>query len=205
MIARGAGFGSIGMVVGRIMVHEVRHVATIATKMTVADYEKVPPPPGGRWELRHGELAKVGFPKREHYNAQRMLAKLLEAIAGPQYVAGIEIAFRPLPEYEVWGADVGVVSLARWKAGSMGDWLTGSPEIVIEILSPSNTASEMLDREETCMAGGCLEFWTVDTGKRKVRVTRRDAPAHIYKPGDSIPLTVLGGDATLEVAAIFDE
>ena len=107
-------------------------------------------------------------------------------------VVGIEMAFRPLVEHEVWGADVGVVSLARWKEVPDNNWLAGSPEIVIEVLSPSNTASEMLDREETCMAGGCLEFWTVDTEKRKVRVTRRDDTAHIYKEGDSIPLPLFG-------------
>ena len=97
-------------------------MATIATKMTVADYEKVPPPPGGRWELRHGELAKVGFPKREHYNAQRMLAKLLEAIAGPQYVAASRSHF---DRYRNTRFGAPTSAWCRWHVGRRDRWVTG--------------------------------------------------------------------------------
>ena len=180
-------------------------MATIATKMTVAEYEKVPPPPGGRWELRHGELAKVTFPTGRHYKTQNRLRDLLPPLVGDWGSVGTEMAFRPLPEHEVWGADIGIVSLARWRTLPDRGWLAGSPEIVIEVLSPSNSASEMLDREETCMAGGCLEFWIVDTEKRKVRVTRRDGPTHIYKDGDSIPLPLFGDAAAIAVSEIFGE
>jgi len=39
----------------------------------------------------------------------------------------------------------------------------GSPELVIEVKSPSNTKDELHDRAMTTLAGdGAVEFWIVD-------------------------------------------
>jgi Uma2 family endonuclease len=99
---------------------------------------------------------------------------------------------------------VAYVSRERWQQARKEGRLMGSPEIVIEVLSPSNTASEMLDRERTCLAGGCVEFWTVDAALRLVRVTRSDGTVATYGEGDLIPLRLFG-DATLAVREIFAE
>ncbi|MEI7868901.1 MAG: Uma2 family endonuclease [Candidatus Methylumidiphilus sp.] len=39
-----------------------------------------------------------------------------------------------------------------------------SPEVVIEILSPSNTRQEMLEKKELYFARGAKEFWVCDSG-----------------------------------------
>ena len=52
--------------------------------------------------------------------------------------------------------------------------LEGAPELVIEVLSPSNSASRMYRLERLCMNNGCQEFWTVDLDDQSIRVVRGD-------------------------------
>ena len=77
-------------------------------------------------------------------------------------------------------------------------------ELIIEVLSPSNTGSEVYDRERTCFDGGCREFWIVDPDTRQVHVTTPKSPRHTYRSGEQIPVTLLGG-ATITVGLIFQD
>jgi len=165
--------------------------------MTFAEYEQVPNPKGGRYELRHGELAAVTFPLFPHVRAQRQLRRLLENAAGDAGAIHTEMPFRPLPEHECWAADIAFIPKARWEG--IDRYLFGAPELVVEVLSPSNTAAEMLEREQICLENGCREFWVVDTDRRQVKVSTPSG--HVtYKSGQQIPL-LFGG--TLFVDEIF--
>ena len=170
--------------------------------MTVADFERIPEPPGGHYELHHGEPILVPPPMKEHARIQRKLMLLLHRLCSGWYVDK-EFAFRPLPEHEVWVADIGVVEARRWDATQDRAWLSGAPELVIEVLSPSNTAQEMNDREQICFQGGCQEFWIVDPKLNTVRVSTHDGKWRTYEQKDEIPLNRFDA-ASLHVAAIFD-
>jgi Uma2 family endonuclease len=173
--------------------------------MTVAEYEQIPERNEGfYYELHHGELVKVCFPKTRHYKTQWRLYELLAGVTGSAGFVGIEIAFRPLPEHEVWGADVAFVSKERWQRIDPDGYLLGSPELVIEVLSPSNTADEIQDKEKTCLEGGCREFWVVNEKRRQVKVTTPDGVTKTYHEGQQIPLTLFGA-GSLAVSAIFTE
>ena len=178
-------------------------MAVGTAKMTVAEYEKLAPPSDGSWELHHGELVKVTKPILWHSWLQHRLLRLLDALAGPSWFAMVEFSFRPSPEHEIWTADVGMVPRSRMNP-RQDKWFTGTPELVIEVLSPSNTMSEMIDRERTCMQGGCKESWVVEPDLQLVRVTHADGRTATYETGAEIPLDLLGG-GTLAVASIFTE
>lgn len=79
--------------------------------------------------------------------------------------------FRALPQYELRGADVAFVSQQRWDATNNDDNLHGSPELVIEVLSPSNTRAEIQEKAALCLSTGAREFWVVDPIRRTVTVT----------------------------------
>ena len=162
-----------------------------AAKLTVEEYAKLPPPADGKWELRHGELHKVTFPKKTHNRTRRNVFVVLRDRLSAEWEVDVEVPFRPAVEFELWSADVALVSKARYRVEE--DWLTGAPEIVIEILSPSNSASEMLDREQMCFAGGCMEFWVVDPGLQCVRISRRDGSTNTYTRGQRITLSIDDG------------
>ena len=176
-------------------------MATTPTKlMTFAEFERLPVPEGWRLELRHGELFKVAPPKIEHSRVQWRIRRLLESAAGTAGIVTNELGFRALREHEWRVADVAFVSKARWDAAK--DYLDGAPEIVVEIVSPSNTAGEMLAKEKLCLENGCREFWLVDPELRLVKVSTPDGHSIAYHSGQEIPLPLLNG-ARLDVNAIF--
>jgi Uma2 family endonuclease len=83
-------------------------------------------------------------------------------------------------------------------------WFTGAPELIVEVLSPSNTASEMFDRQRTCFEGGCLEFWVVDPETAQIHVTPVNGPTRTYRAGENVPVSLLGA-ASLSVDQIFND
>ena len=170
--------------------------------MTVEEYRQLPDQPGVIQELRWGQLVTVAFPKMKHMKLQLRLAELLRPLAENNGVVATEMAFRALPEYELRGADIAFVSQLRWDATDDNDNLHGSPELVIEVLSPSNTKAEMREKATLCLSTGAKEFWILDPNKTTVTVLSREVPARVYATGDSIPLTLFGG--ALEVSRIFD-
>jgi Uma2 family endonuclease len=162
-------------------------VATTTTRLTtVKDYEKIPNPPGGAYELYHGEPVTVPFPQYPHVRAQWQLRRLLDAAAGDSGVVDKEFPFRPLPEHECWGADVPYLTRARWD--SIDKYLMGAPELVIEVLSPSNTMAKLRDKRQICLETGSREFWIVDTDLREVEVSTPAGHSVTYKSGQEIPL-----------------
>ena len=174
-------------------------MATTTTKlMTFAEFERIPNPPGFRYELHHGELVTVPFPQFPDVGAQWQLRRLLESAAGSAGVVHTEMPYRPLPEHECWGADIVYIAKTRWEG--IDRYVMGAPDLVVEVLSPSNSASEMLDKRNVCLDNGSREFWVVDTDHRQVEVSTTDGHTITYKSGQEIPL-VFGGH--LAVDSIF--
>ena len=167
--------------------------------MTFAEFEKLPNPPEGyRQELRHGEVIELSPPKLNHSRVQWQLRHLLERAASDAGIVTMEIGFRPTLENEYWIADVALVSKASWNSGE--EYLSGAPQLVVEVLFPSNKATEMLDKRNVCLENGSREFWIVDTDHRQVEVSTPDGHTITYKSGQEIPL-FFGG--RLAVDSIF--
>ncbi len=176
-------------------------MATTPTRlMTFAEFEKIPNPPGGRYELHHGELIEVAYPKCDHFLIQQMLRDLLDKAAAGAGRAYTEVGFRVLPDHEYWVADVAYAPREWWVRNKGEKFFQGPPELVIEVLSPSNTAAEMLDKRNLCLENGSREFWVVDADHRQVEVSTPDGRTMTYKAGQEIPL-MFGG--RLAVDAIF--
>jgi Uma2 family endonuclease len=167
--------------------------------VTFAELERIPDS-DVRYELRHGELVALPLPKHGHYLIQQSLRRALEKAAGDTGAVGTKFGFRPKPEQEYWVTDVVFISRDRWLGIPDEGYLQGVPEIVIEVLSPSNTASEMLDREQICLENGAREFWAVDPVRSQVKVSTPDGHYVTYKSGQEIPL-LFGG--MLAVDTIF--
>jgi Uma2 family endonuclease len=169
--------------------------------MTVAEFDRLAEAEAFAQELHQGELVRVTRPKLNHVFAQKCLVRLLDA-ASAGGAAFTKVGFRPLPEYELRVADVAWASLATWEREDPGGHFRGVPELVIEVLSPSNTAAEMLDKKTLCLANGAREFWQVDLEHRVVEVSTSEGRATVYGAGAAIPLFFAGG-ATLAVDNIF--
>ena len=171
--------------------------------MTVDEFRQMPKPVGEYdYELHHGELFQVTRPKFKHYHLQRRLRQLLEPAAESYGMVDTEFAFRAVPEHDVRVADVAYISHDRVKTIDPEDNLHGAPELVIEVLSPSNTARDMFDKEQLCLEHGTVEFWVVDPDRQQIRVSTAEGRVTIYCMGQHIPLPLFG-EATLSVDALF--
>lgn len=172
-------------------------MASIPTRMmTVAEFDQLPESPSRSYELRNGELVPVTRPVLKHVFVQKRLMALLDS-AGGYGSAFMEVGFRPLPEHELRVADVAYASDERWAQQDPGGHFRGAPEIVIEVLSPSNAAAEMLEKEQICLENGASEFWVVDIDRRQVKVSTPDGRTVAYKSGQDIPL-LFGGSLAVD-------
>jgi Uma2 family endonuclease len=170
--------------------------------LTVDQYRLLPDREDVIQELRLGMLVTLTHPKMGHVKIRSRLLRLLRPLAEHIGVVESEVAFRALPEYDLRAADVAFVSQDRWDSTSGEDNLRGSPELVIEVLSPSNTHREIQEKAALCLSTGTKEFWTSDPKRDIITVTRLDSSSHVYRTADRIPLA-MSGAAQIEVAAIF--
>jgi Uma2 family endonuclease len=178
---------------------------TVKTRLvSVEEFRELPLDDGAfRRELHHGEVVALTRPNFRHYQIQCRLQDLLSARSAGNFV-GIEFAFRPLPEHELWCADVACVSRERMASIDPDDNLRGAPEMVIEVASPSNRWSDLYDRQNMCLENGGLEFWVVDPRHRTVTVWVQDTGV-TYRAGMDVPLNrALFDEQALPVDEIFE-
>ena len=178
-------------------------MAARSALLSVAEFAGLRQAAGGvRQELHHGELVELPPVKKLHTKLQKRLVSLLESVRNPaEHGVDKEFPFRPAPEYEVWVADVALYSLALWEQTADDDYFRGVPAIVIEVLSPSNSAFEMLEREEVCLRHGGQEFWLVDPKRESVKVIRADGYSSVHDVASVLESAALGG--SIAVRDIF--
>jgi Uma2 family endonuclease len=169
--------------------------------MTVEQYRELPQRDDVVQELRWGQVITLTRPKMRHTKLQYRLVELLRSRVEHKGIVASEIPFRALPQYELRGADVAFVSHERWTAAADDDNLQGSPELVIEILSPSNTQAEMREKATLYLSTGCQEFWIVNPKRSEVTITRREGGTIVYDLEKQIPLSLFDGE--LSVSEIF--
>ncbi len=169
--------------------------------MTVQQYRELPQREDVVQELHFGQVVTLTRPKMKHAKLQSRLVRLLRPKAEHLGVVESEVAFRALPEYELRGADVAFVFRQRWDTTADDDNLHGSPELVIEVLSPSNTKQEMREKATLYLSTGAREFWVVDPKKQTVSIVRQSGGTQVYDKDQVIPLALFG--AELSVAEIF--
>jgi len=83
-----------------------------------------------------------------HYRRQKRLRRLLEPKFEGFGIVDTEVSFRAEAEYELRVAAVAVVERKSWEAVDDDGYLMGAPDLVIEVLSPSNTAQEVEDKRD---------------------------------------------------------
>lgn len=169
---------------------------------TLADLENIPEKDGFRYELRNGEIIQVPPPKPRHWSIQQRLVDLLRRAAGSAGIVGAEFGFAiPQSNYRI--VDVAFIAARRWDAADKDHDFPGAPDLAVEILSPSNSATEMRDKRKLCLENGSREFWIVDPEQREVEVSTPDGRSLTCKSGQQIAL-FFAPESPLAVDAIFE-
>jgi len=175
---------------------------------TYADYIKWEGPE--RYQLINGEVFQMASPTVEH---QAILRDLLLQFGTwlkdkPCQVFAAPLDVRLFPKKDksdktVVQPDLLVVcDKSKLAKGSVD----GAPDLVIEIVSPSNTHSELFLKFQYYLKAGVKEYWVIDPEKEKVQVNVYHEGRYnsvIYDKNDTISVTVLSG-LEIPLKSIFE-
>ena len=177
-------------------------MAALPNLITVEQFRQLPESGEYCYELHHGEVVAMTRPKAGHWILQIRLVELLKAKLAAFGEVGMECPYRAVPEFDLRAADVAAISRDRFKEIDHEDNLRGAPDLVIEVISPSNSKAQLREVASLCLSNGALECWLVDRKKRSVTVVRKDGTSSIYEGDAEIPLAAFGPDS-LRVADLF--
>jgi Uma2 family endonuclease len=138
---------------------------------------------GQREELLEGELIVSPGPKVGHSEIVRRLRRLLMPLEERGYVLSNDFScvLRPhsMPE-----PDLAAVRQERWQEALNSDaWLEGSPELVVEVASPSNRRLAL--KAAVYLEHGAEQVWLVYPKTQTVSVHTAERISEA-RPGESL-------------------
>ena len=151
-----------------------------------------------RYELIDGELILVASPNRDHQTislrlASRMLSFVDENDLGWVFDAPFDVL---LTDTDVVQPDVMFISREREGISTPAN-IQGSPDMIVEILSPSSSRRDWREKRDLYARHGVLECWIVDPTNRLVWIMLLRGGAleieQICAEGDTATSTVLEG------------
>jgi Uma2 family endonuclease len=167
---------------------------------TYADYKGWETKEGERYELIYGEAFAMSAPDARH---QAILMELSSQFHN--YLRGKTCKVYPAPydvrlfysedesDDTVVQPDISIVCDEK-KRGTEG--CRGAPDLVVEILSPSNTAIEMERKLSLYRQAKVQEYWVIDPENRGVSVYHfTDSPFlfNTYGSADVVPVSIFPG------------
>ncbi|MFO8060479.1 MAG: Uma2 family endonuclease, partial [Bacillota bacterium] len=130
---------------------------------TYEDYLELPDEPGYSWEVLDGTLVKEPSPNVMHQRVSRRLQRLLEDYFGQADPRG-EVFDAPLDvtmgEKNVVQPDLFYVSGKQCQIVKEKR-IDGSPELVIEMISPFSQRKDRLEKLEIYQTNGVQHYWLV--------------------------------------------
>jgi Uma2 family endonuclease len=162
-------------------------MATTTNLLSWAAFEQLPDD-GMHREIIQGELITLPPPKWKHSDvarrANRALLSLEDQGLGDVYVeAGYRLSDNP----PTWiQPDVSFLRAERVHASEQDGYLTGAPDLAIEIVSPSDSARDLDHKVEALLTAGGQQVWVVYPDSRKVRVCLRDGTSYNRSVNDTL-------------------
>jgi Uma2 family endonuclease len=136
--------------------------------VTYQDYLNLPED-GNRYEVMNGELIMVPAPNTIHQdvsaNVEYELKKFIEKHkVGKIYHAPIDVV---LSETNVVQPDILFIAKQRFHIITEKN-ISGAPDLIIEILSPSTGYYDLIEKKEIYEKYGVQEYWIIDPKKKRV-------------------------------------
>ena len=176
--------------------------------LTYDDYVKQTPPDSGNYELLNGQIIYMASPIPTH---QIVSANLLTDMTvhtrlnklGRVIPAPMDVIFT---QHDTIQPDILFLSNARLHL--IGDKkIDGAPDLVVEILSPSNNAKEMSYKKSVYEFSGVREYWVINLTKKTLtqyeNVESEFFMRRVFKETDVLTSLVLTGFET-PMNALFE-
>jgi Uma2 family endonuclease len=156
-------------------------------------------------ELIDGEVVAKPMPGKKHSKLVFELRRQLGNYLMETHEAEGQTELRHLDRAEerVYLPDVSVTLRARLVGDEPDGPETVHPDLAIEVLSPDDRASRVLERVDFYIRAGVSLAWVIDPDQRSIVAYRQDShPARHVSPATIDAAPVLGG-FELDLAAFF--
>lgn len=145
-----------------------------------------------RMELVEGRIVEMSHPKPIHAIVATELGfalKLHVTKHGLGIVFSHELGFvlerRPIGRDTVRGIDISFLSTERTSGLLPDSWFEGAPDLAVEVMSPSNTVSDINLKIRQLLEAGAQAVWVVDPVTRAVHVHTAQG-IRVFNENDSL-------------------
>lgn len=165
--------------------------AHIVEPLTIEEFARLPEDDGYRGELVRGRVVRDQLPGARHGWLAGRLHEALAAWAreSGHGIAAIETGFvlEDDPRPTVRGPDVAFIAAERLPPGGIpaGFWRF-APDLAVEVVSPSNSATEIQAKVLDYLAAGSRLVWVVDPATASVTVYRSRRDVRVATAGDAL-------------------
>ena len=164
------------------------------------------PDDGRRYEIIEGELCQMPSPTSAHgvtiRNLMFLLGPVIEVLRGWLLTAPLDVFF---PGADPVQPDI-VVLLPDSHASLVVRGIEGPPDLLVEVLSPSNRGHDLLTKRALYARAGVREYWIVDPTNRTVQILTLDRDAfHTVQvaAGENAVISPLLGGMAFPLPAVF--
>jgi Uma2 family endonuclease len=178
---------------------------SVAATLLTADELDQFPNDGKRREIIGGELYVSPAPARTHQELSMRLSYLLyEAIdltgTGKAFAAPVDVRFSATDQVQ---PDLLAIRKDRLST-YQGHIVQGHPDIVVEILSPSTSRYDEIEKKRLYASAGVPEYWIVDPKPQTLTIFRlTDSGYIVVEPENSLLRSTAITDFTIDPAALF--
>ena len=166
-------------------------MATTAT-MSGLQFDALPYEEGRRWELLEGDCIEVSSPTPRHQEIIfRVQLSLRQYLAGNgTALAAVEFALSDLIRLR---PDVCVLLADRARLLDLDTIpIPGAPDLAVEVISPTERASESQDKVRAYLRNGTREVWQIFPRSRTVSV-HTPTGRIVVEPGSAMTSALLPG------------
>jgi Uma2 family endonuclease len=182
-------------------------MATSTSQITWQAFEQLPDGDGWHREVVEGELIILPPAKSKHNKIARRVRRALtpfedQGIAEIHMEAGYKLSEHPATWIE---PDVSVLRTERARTTSGDDYFVGSPELAVEVVSPSETARDLNRKIDALLTGGSLAVWVIYPEEQEVRVFVPGGTSYTRQANETLTLPELLPGWELPVTKLFED
>ncbi|HWF48591.1 MAG TPA: Uma2 family endonuclease [Bryobacteraceae bacterium] len=174
--------------------------------ITVKQYISFKAPSGFRDELIDGEIVLSPDVKALHQEVAHRICWLLERkLEGSRFVTRQRTNMQMPQDHSMPSPDVFVIDAERWRAAiAQNGYPQQSPQLVVEVISRSNTKKHVNRKAALYLKNGASAVWIVYPNKKIIQVLSAANPAAALSIDDSLTLPPPLPAIHLRVRDIFD-
>ena len=178
------------------------------TKLTFEKFLQLPEEPGKHFELDRGELIVEPSPTFRHNAIRNRIARHLEDFVTAHRLGHVTVEndFRLAPDV-VRNPDIAFIaneSFSRMDVDTSP--MEGVPNLAVEVISPDNSAQDMLAKIHQYLDAGCQAVWVFYPKLKVVEVHDTNGIREVVSPAALDEEKLLGGHKySLPLATIFDD